>query len=503
MNDLIDYLETLTVTQGQGIGDPFMLLPWERKFVRGAFSTDGDAGLSVGRGNGKTTLIAGIGSAAVDDDGPLVEPRAETVICASSFDQGKIDFAHIIAFLTERGHDLTDRKHWRIQDSVNKAVITNRTNQATVKCIGSDPKRAHGLAPILVIADEPAQWPGTTSDAMHAALKTSMGKIPGSRMIALGTRPASPDHWFQKMLDGGAAYAQCHTANPDDPPFQVKAWHKANPSLKAMPALLERIRQEAKDAKRDPSLLPMFKALRLNLGVSDVVIQVLIGVETWRNAEGEAEQSGEYILALDLGQSAAMSAAAGYWPETRALYAVACFGSLPSLAERGLADGIGNKYQAMHDRGELILSEGRTSKIPDLLNEVLKRWGAPAAIVCDRWREAELRDCLEKMSFPVCPLVIRGMGFQDGAADVRDFRRAILDNKVTPLPSLLLRYAMSEARVVMDTAGNAKLSKNTEGGRRLRARDDAAAAAILSVAVGYRWKTKTTRPSWRYAGAVA
>ena len=89
MNDLIDYLETLTVTQGQGIGDPFMLLPWERKFVRGAFSTDGDAGLSVGRGNGKTTLIAGIGSAAVDDDGPLVEPRAETVIVASSFRPGE------------------------------------------------------------------------------------------------------------------------------------------------------------------------------------------------------------------------------------------------------------------------------------------------------------------------------------------------------------------------------------------------------------------------------
>lgn len=45
---------------------------------------------------------------------------------------------------------------------------------------------------------------------------------------------------------------------------------------------------------------------------------------------------------------------------------------------------------------------------------------------------------------------------------------------------------MAEARVVMDAAGNAKLSKGVEGGRRLRARDDAAAAAILAVTEGSR-----------------
>ena len=38
---------------------------------------------------------------------------------------------------------------------------------------------------------------------------------------------------------------------------------------------------------------------------------------------------------------------------------------------------------------------------------------------------------------------------------------------------------MSEARVVSDPAGNWKLSKGGQGGRRLNARDDAAAAGIL------------------------
>ena len=337
---LINYVQGLTITQGQGRGEPFHLLPWERRFIKGAFTTSGDAALSIARGGGKTTLIAAVGAAAVDDDGPLCEPRAETVICASSFDQGKIDFNHVIAFLESKGHDLTDRKRWRVQDSINKASITNRTNQAVLKCIGSDPKRAHGLAPVLVIGDEMAQWPGTTVEAMNAALRTALGKVPGSRMIALGTRPASPDHPFQKLLDGGASYSQCHAANTDDPIFQVRTWMKANPSLKAMPFLLERVRLEAADAKRDSALLPQFKALRLNLGVSDIEIQLLIDVETWIRAEGQAQHTGGYTLGLDLGTSAAMSAAAAYWHETGALETLACFGSIPGLAERGLSDGV-------------------------------------------------------------------------------------------------------------------------------------------------------------------
>ena len=40
-------------------------------------------------------------------------------------------------------------------------------------------------------------------------------------------------------------------------------------------------------------------------------------------------------------------------------------------------------------------------------------------------------------------------------------RRAVLDGEVTPVESLLLRSAMSEARVVTDAAGNSKLAKQS------------------------------------------
>ena len=61
------------------------------------------------------------------------------------------------------------------------------------------------------------------------------------------------------------------------------------------------------------------------------------------------------------------------------------------------------------------------------------------------------------------------------------------------------RSAVAEARCVMDPAGNAKLAKQVEGGRRLRARDDAAAAAILAVAAGSR-RASRPRPRRRRYG---
>ena len=58
---VLDYLGGLTVTQGGMAGQPFPVFPWESRFVRGAFRPDVvEAALSIGRGNGKTTLTAGL-----------------------------------------------------------------------------------------------------------------------------------------------------------------------------------------------------------------------------------------------------------------------------------------------------------------------------------------------------------------------------------------------------------------------------------------------------------
>ena len=297
------YLSGLTVSQGRLAGKSFKVLPWQGRFVRGAFAPGvQSAALSVARGNGKTALLSGIAAATLD--GPLAVPRGETVIVASSFEQARIAFEHVVAFM---GDKLDDKRRWKVWDTAQQARIEDRETGARVRCVGSDPRRAHGLAPVLVLADEPAQWPETTGERMVAALRTAAGKQPHSRFVALGTRPADAEHWFAKMLAGSADYAQTHAARPDDPPFQKRTWRKANPSLDHMPDLLAAIENEARQARQDPALLASFQALRLNLGTEDAAVSTLLDAGLWASIEGEADWSGPGVWGVDLGTSAARS----------------------------------------------------------------------------------------------------------------------------------------------------------------------------------------------------
>ena len=237
------YIQGLTVGQGRHAGQGFKLLGWQRRFLSGAFGQDGDAALSMGRGNGKTSFASAIACAAVDVDGPLVEPMAECLLVASSFDQGLIAFRHILHFLRPS----LDRhgRRFRIQDSANRATIQDRETGALLRVLGSDPRRLHGAAPKLLLLDEVAQWPPERVGPMLAALRTSRGKIPGSRALWLGTRPATDEHPFQRALDGhrGGLFGLCYAAPKDADPFKRRqAGDKANPSLRHMPDLLAVIR---------------------------------------------------------------------------------------------------------------------------------------------------------------------------------------------------------------------------------------------------------------------
>ena len=473
------YVEGLSVTQGEGEGEALRLYPWERRFLRGAL-VPGRAvsALSIARGNGKTTLCAAIAAAALA--GPLRVRRGEVVIVASSFGQSRIAFEHVRAFLADR---IGDRSRWRVADSYGVAALEHRESGARVRCIASDPRRAHGLAPSLVLCDEPAQWPPSSADRMFAALRTSLGKVPGSRLIALGTRPATGGHFFSKLLDGGADYAQQHRA-PDGAPITHRAtWVRANPSLPFMPNLEAAVRAEAREAVADPSLLPSFEALRLNKGLSDAPESVLVDARTWAGAEGEAERSGAYVMGVDLGGAVSWSAAAAFWPETGRLEGVAVTGSEPPLSERARRDGVDPAlYAGLEAAGELVTAAGKVPDPRHLLEAALERFEAPPALIsCDRWRMGELSDALAGGGWTV-PVEPRGQGFKDGGEDVRLFRRALLGGRVRPVPSGLLTFAMAECRTQRDPAGNEKLTKR----RYNSSRDDPAAAAVLAVAAGER-----------------
>ncbi|MDD9986051.1 MAG: hypothetical protein OXQ31_07265 [Spirochaetaceae bacterium] len=339
---------------------------------------------------------------------------------------------------------------------------------------------------MLVIGDEPAQWKATQGDRLFAALRTSLGKIPGSRALFIGTRPANADHWFAKLLQrSGTTYA----ADPDCDPFDEAQWHAANPSLECMPELLETYREEAGDARDDPSLLPGFVALRLNSGGHDAEVSVLIEARAWVNCEADILPSAEgpYVLAFDLSGGSAMAACSGYWPATGRLEAIAGFPPLPSIEERSREDGA--DYARMVSDGDLLVlgePDERVVRADLLVREAVARWGRPARVIADHFQERELRTALERARCPSAALATTGMGWRDSPARIRDFRRLVLGGKVYSRRSLMVRSAFSNARTISDSMGSEKVIKGGAPGRRRTARDDVAVAALLAVSEGAR-----------------
>lgn len=504
--DLIKHIEGLPCGDGDQLGEDYRLLKYQKRFLRGAFAPGvSRAGFTLGRGGGKTGLASALGLSALCPDSPLHAPGFEIAVVASSFNQATICGLSVKTSLEIMGMEFGRTGNYRVRDSQNMFEIQHHASKARLRVYGSDSKRAHGLRPNLLLCDEPAQWE-VGGEKLYAALKTALGKRRGARLLAFGTRPDSESHWFERLLtEKDPAVFSMIFATDRKKPWDVERWWRdANPALDEGFPDIEILRTEARIARNDPDELAAFRALRLNQGTRDVLTPYLIDPDQWKEAETEAdlpEADGPYCLGLDLGGVGAFTAAAAYWPKTGRLDGFQACGGIPALPERAKADRVPGIYEQMEARGELLVLGGKVVPVGDFLKECVLRWGRPSALACDRWREGELTDAVNEAKLRLPAPTWRGQGFRDGGIDIRAFKTELGENRVHAPQSLAMRSAFAEARIMQDPAGNEKLAKKSEAGRRQLGRDDLANAIILAVAEGSRRRPKL-KPKKLYYGKV-
>ncbi|WP_425152905.1 terminase large subunit domain-containing protein [Candidatus Palauibacter sp.] len=487
---VIKWLGALTITEGPRAGERFEVLPFQRRFVRGLVA-NAEAGLSVGRGGGKTTLAAALAACATA--GPLAAVRAQTIIVASSLGQARIAFNHARWFL--RPIIERDPKRWRVIEHSHECRIEDRRTGTNLRALGSDPRRAHGLAPKLVIADEPAQWPVNHGQRMHAALVTALGKHEAAKFIAIGTRPEDERHWFARMLGGGpGVYAQVHAAPEDADDFLLRSIRRANPSLDHMPALRAALVRERDKAREGGSDLAMWRALRLNKGTPEVgEREVIVTVADWAGCVVSVlpAREGPVAIAYDLGGSASMTAFVAYWPATGRLEVRGAFPADPDLTARGKADFVGDRYLRMAERGEIRTYPGKVTPVARFLEDMAATLRGQDVIgaVADRYRQKEAEQALSEADIR-WPMEWRATGAgKDGSADIRAFQAEVLEAHLRTTPSLLMESAIAECKLGRDANGNPRLDKSRRGGR-----IDALQAAVLAVGIGRRWRLPSEQP---------
>lgn len=487
------YIGALEVTKGPDAGKPFQVLPYQREFLDGAFDPDvAVAALSVPRANGKTTFCAALAAAVVDPDGPLHGPRTEAVVVAGSLNQGAGLFEHARHFLMGAGYDiLNDRATWRVTTSHSFLRIEHKPSGASVIGRAAQPDLLHGLDPTLILCDEPARWMHTTAREVFAALVTSLGKAEGARLVALGTSSPDPDHWYRRLCEDtgdpgtvAVVYDAPMEAEWSDP----KVAERANPAWDHFPALRAAIHRERRSAMRDPALQRMYRALRLNQPVEAVEgLNIVVDTEVWRAVEVDADAlppaEGVLLFGLDVGGSKAASAVAAFWPETGRLEAFAAFPPHPSIPERQRKDGVSTLYDRAVMAGDLVNIGRRTMDVAALIAHAVERWGRPARVIADSYQKGETIEAVEDLGLP-CEVTITRHAFEERGRLLKAFRAAVRNRTLAVAPNLMLRFGLSEARVVSGPGGVETLATGSKGGRRQLARDDILAAAILAVGVG-------------------
>lgn len=185
----IDLLRGLRLESDQLWGD--IATDWQQDDASAIFDTAGPRWhyLTRPRGGSKTTDVAGVALAWLATEAPA---GARGYVLASDLDQA--------ALLVDAAAGLVDRTPaLRSVITVSNLKLLAKSG-ASVEVLAADGASAFGLRPHFLILDEYAQWPSTRNTRrLWTALLSSMGKVPGSRLVIL-TSAGEPGHPSYKVL---------------------------------------------------------------------------------------------------------------------------------------------------------------------------------------------------------------------------------------------------------------------------------------------------------------
>lgn len=460
---------------------PDRLLKVHEQWIRATFQPDIEvSALSLPRGNAKSAVTGRLVALGMIPGSCLWRDGLETVVVAATLRQARIMWRFAKALLP------SDEYRW--QDSDQRIAVTHKPTGQVAYCISSSGRAAMGLSQFSTIYfDEPAALEQRNGGMLFDAVRQSLGKVEGQRLVMLGTRaPAEPGSWWPDLLDGGSGngtHVTMLSAPPEEPWDSWQTIRRVNPVANVHAPLRKTILRERDEARKKPTLRRSFEAYRLNRSVL-AYEDVLIEAEDWLRVEAREvlPRDGACVVGIDLGGERSWSAAWCLWENGRSECYAVCPG-LPDLEERERQDAMpAGLYRQLAADGVLVVDEGRRVSKPTTLLQVLEANGIrPAVGYHDRFLRGELRDAVDGRF----PLVERVTRWSEATEDIAAFRQLVKDGPLSIAPQCraLARIALSQAVAVSDDQGNVRLSKK----RHDRSRDDVAVAATLAAGHLVRW----------------
>jgi phage terminase large subunit-like protein len=489
---VILFCESLPVSSGPLAGTLFQLRPWQKRFIRAVFATDKDgrrivrtAVLSMGRGNGKTTLAAMLALCFLA--GPEAESRGEIVSAANDRTQASRTFAEMAAII-ERVPWLDERISIK---RFTKELEDVGGTESIYAALSRESGTKMGLAINVAIYDELGQ---TESRDLLDALDTAMGKKSEPLLIVISTQAARDEAPLSQLIDYGhriqrgevvdpSFHLTLYSASENDDPWKQSTWKKANPALGDFRSL-EDVKRLALQAQRIPSAEASFKNLILNMRYESSA--PFLSMTTWKSCGGEVDiaslKGRKCFAGLDLGATRDMTALVLVFAAADGGFDIVPYCWLPGETLQERIDEDQMPYGVWAQQKSLLTFPGRSTDPRVVALKIAELHGLYhiEKLGFDRWRIVDLERELSAIGCNV-ELVPVGQGYRDMAPAVDFFERLVEERKLRHGNHPVLAMAAANAKVELDAAGNRKLSK-----RRSTGRIDPLVALTMALAVAAR-----------------
>lgn len=466
------FTEFLEHTKGAYAGSAFELSPYQQFTIYNIFAwkkynSNGQLVRviktvyeKVGRKNGKTAVLAGLG---LDCQGFDFEEAPEIYVGATKEAQAKVLWEQAYQFVFK------SIKLRKIGFKNTQREIRSTFNIGVFRFLGGDSKTLDGLNPSVSIIDE---YHAHKDDSIREVLESAMGARLQPLIYIIttaGTNIVSSCKLYEdvcvEILEGqkedDSTFIMIHDLDDDDDWQDETNWIKANPNL-GVSVGLDYLRTEFQKAINQPSKAPNFKTKHLNMWVDSP--EIWIPTEIWKKNKVktipmEKFQTFGSFAALDLSTTTDLTAYINLSePDENGYRYILPYFFCPkdTIDRRSKEDHA--PYRDWMDRGLLISTPGNTVDYDAVEEKVLETFHVNGVkrLEMDQWNAAQMANNLTKAGIEVSffSQAISNMSFP-----TKQFEKLVYEGKIKHDGNPILEWMLSGCVVIEDPNENIKVHK--------------------------------------------
>ena len=476
---VIDFIQIFCIhVKGVKAPDPLELEPWQQFIIWVIFGWVDEKGyrrfnnvfIEVGKKNGKSTMVAGIGlymTAGDDEEG------AEVYSAATTKDQAKVVFREYARAMVVKSEEL--QKVF----TAYAASITDKNETSTFRALSSDVDTLDGKNVHCAIIDE---YHAHKTDGVYKVMSDGMSARTQPMTIIITTAGFDPDvpcvdeeDYAKRVLEGRAKndnyFGIIYTLDKDDDWTNKEVWKKANPCL-GVSKQQKAMDRDFRKALDMPAEQAKFKNKNLNIWTRNTT--GWINPEDWEILEGDyrlEDMVGQHAYAaIDLSTTLDTASYTLCFPMTPAaeeneeetdqeekknIYRLFTRVFLPEweLAEREKRERF--EWQRMADGGYVTLTAGRIidyDYIQVCLEKDLDDFDI-REIAYDPWNASQFITNLEKLGLEE-KLVEFPQGWKYISPAAKDFQTKIHEKSLEVQRNPVVAWMMGNTEVKHDPNGN-------------------------------------------------